>query len=276
MLLLEHARGGWMNVYYGNLELLDDIKARWFAKVQRTYFALQSFGRTFTFGGLPGNEVPYGFCSVGADGSLYTVVNPSQSVQAVQLPRVQRFQEPLHSGRIQFRDAGFLPELVQDHITLGPEQLAVIGFGEYAKRAYDLGVEEDVLIPKSVTSLRADIFNQTTNCITTVVHVPAQKSLRIIMRQFRNGHPLRTSRGAPPNGVKLGQILQIQVTQNGQTLPVSINYDKAIWSGLSWGVGEVKAGEMKPGQPVTVTCTSHETNPVKLEVQLEAVDVNIR
>jgi hypothetical protein len=40
MLLLEHARGGWMNVYYGNLELLDDEKAKWFATVQRLYFEL--------------------------------------------------------------------------------------------------------------------------------------------------------------------------------------------------------------------------------------------
>jgi hypothetical protein len=50
MLLLEHARGGWMNVYYGNLELIDDAKARWFAKVQQLYFSLQSFGRTYPFG----------------------------------------------------------------------------------------------------------------------------------------------------------------------------------------------------------------------------------
>src|SRR6516162_5329009 len=79
MLLLEHARSGWMNVYYGNLELLDDAKAQWFAKVQQLFFSLQSFGHTCPFGGLPGREEPYGFCSVAADGSLYTVVNPSQS-----------------------------------------------------------------------------------------------------------------------------------------------------------------------------------------------------
>jgi len=34
MLLLEHARGGWMNVYYGNLELIDAANAKWFARVQ--------------------------------------------------------------------------------------------------------------------------------------------------------------------------------------------------------------------------------------------------
>jgi len=31
MLLLEHARGGWMNVYYGNLELINGANSKWFA-----------------------------------------------------------------------------------------------------------------------------------------------------------------------------------------------------------------------------------------------------
>ena len=81
--LLEHARGGWMNVYYGNLELIDNAKAKWFAKVQKIYFPLQSFGRTFPFGGLPGREEPCGFCSMDAKGALYTVSNPSQALRRI-------------------------------------------------------------------------------------------------------------------------------------------------------------------------------------------------
>src|SRR5947207_9975649 len=101
MHLHEHLRGGWMNVYYGNLELIDDAKAKWFAKVQKLYFTLQSFGRTYPFGDLPGSGQPYGFCSAGANGALYTVVNPSQAVAVVKLPRVHQLQPALARGRIQ-------------------------------------------------------------------------------------------------------------------------------------------------------------------------------
>jgi len=51
MLLLEVARGGWINTIHGNLEFLDDAKARWFARVQKLYAPLQAVGRTKTFGG---------------------------------------------------------------------------------------------------------------------------------------------------------------------------------------------------------------------------------
>src|SRR5438552_2287697 len=148
MLLLEHARGGWMNVYYGNLELLDAAKARWFAKVQDIYLRLQSFGRTYSFGNFPGQGEPYGFCSLGERGALYTVVNPSPAVRVVKLPRVQPLQPALAAGRVQFRDAGFGPKLSGDSLTVGSEQLAVVGYGEYAEAKFDLGVQEDVLIPQ--------------------------------------------------------------------------------------------------------------------------------
>ncbi len=41
MLILELARGGWVNVYHGNLELLNNEDAKWFAKVQGIYYGLQ-------------------------------------------------------------------------------------------------------------------------------------------------------------------------------------------------------------------------------------------
>src|SRR5258708_25023721 len=137
MMLLEHARGGWMNVYYGNLELLDAAKASWFAKVQDIYSRLQSLGRTYAFGKLPGQGDPYGFCSLGDRGALYTVVNPSQAVRVVKLPPVQPLQPALAAGRVQFRDAGFAPKLSGDALTLGPDQLALRGYGEYAAAQYE-------------------------------------------------------------------------------------------------------------------------------------------
>lgn len=61
MLLLMVARGGWINTIHGNLEFLSDDDARWFAKVQSIFGPLQALGRTKSFGGIPGEEQPYGF-----------------------------------------------------------------------------------------------------------------------------------------------------------------------------------------------------------------------
>lgn len=271
MLLLEHARGGWMNVYYGNLELLDDEKARWFARVQELYFELQSFGRTYPFGGLPGREEPYGFCSVAENGSVYTVLNPTQTIKQVKLSRVHRLQASLSGGRIQFRDAGFNPVLNRDEVLLGPEQLVVVGYAEYAKSKYDLGAQDDVVIPDTGERLNAEFRGDGTNAVLAIVSAPKQGSLRVVVRQFRGGRPLRSSAGAPPKGKSLGQILRIEASQNGHSIPVRINYDKAIWSGLSWAVGEIASADVKPGVPLTIRCSSNEQQAIELNAELYLV-----
>ena len=283
MLLLEHARGGWMNVYYGNLELIDNAKAQWFAKVQRLYFPLLSFGRTYPFGGLPGRQEPYGFCSVTADGSVYTVVNPSQSTREITLPRLHRLQLALDHGRIQFRDAGFPPKLSasgmqatgqQCALTIGPEQLLVVGFGEYAKANYDLGVQKDIFIPNSIHALPAEFVREGSNTVSATLSAPTRGDIRVVMRQSVAERPLRTSRGAPPNGTSLAQLFIIQAVQAGRSLPIQINYDKAIWSGLSWAVGEIKQNDLAAGSPLTIRCVSHETQSVDLKVELHVVNYN--
>ena len=55
-------------------------------------------------------------------------------------------------------------------------------------------------------------------------------------------------------------------------MPLAINYDKAIWSGLSWGVGEVKGRDLKSGVPTTVRCVSLEQRRVELTADLYLVN----
>lgn len=267
MLLLEHARGGWMNVYYGNLELLDDAKGKWFAKVQKIYFPLQSFGRTFPFGGLPGQAEPYGFCSVDAKGSLYTVSNPSQATRQIRLPLVQCLQPTLASGRLQFRDGGFQPRLSHDQLTLGPEQIAVVGYGEYASAKYDLGLQEDVTIPSTIRPLQVECVPDGTNSVKATLKAPGKGDLRIVLRQVAGGRPKRSSKGAPPDGTPLNKLLQIQVWQGNHSRPIVCPCDKAIWSGLSWMAGEVRRSELEPGVPVAIRCASMEKEPVELKIE---------
>ena len=62
----------------------------------------------------------------------------------------------------------------------------------------------------------------------------------------------------------MGKVLKISATQEGKILRVEINYDKQIWSGLSWGAGEIKHKDFSGNQPIIVRCTSAEKNPVVL------------
>jgi hypothetical protein len=91
------------------------------------------------------------------------------------------------------------------------------------------------------------------------------------MRQNANGKPKRTSRGAPPKGTSLDQIFLIQATQGGHSVQVHLHYDKAIWSGLSWGVGEIRHEEFDSSSPLVIRCASLESQPVDLKVELYAV-----
>jgi hypothetical protein len=273
MLLLMVARGGWVNTIHGNLEYLDEEKARWLVRVQKMFAPLQAMGRTKTFGGIPGEVQPYGFGSLDTMGSVYTIVNPAQSLQDIELPLLSRVQEPLHNGRIIFRDAGFAPILQGDKITLGPGQMAVVGFGRFAEKEFDLGVQEDVQIPRSIVSIHSAFAPKGTNVIEATVNPPAKGDLRIIFQQRgANGQIMRSWPGGPPNGTTVGKVLVISAEQDGKALPIEINYDKQVWSGLSWGAGEIRHQAFASGQPIILRCSSAEKNAVQLDGQLYEVE----
>ena len=273
MLLLMVARGGWVNTIHGNLEFLDDDKAKWFAKVQKIYAPLQAMGRTKTFGGIPGEVQAYGFGSLDDRGAIYTVMNPGQSVEEIELPLLSRVQPSLSSGRVIFRDAGFVPVLRGTRITLGPGQMAAVGFSRYAALEFGLGIQEDVHIPRSIVPLPATFVGKSANTIEAVVPAPAKGDLRVIFQQRgSDGSILRSWPGGPPNGTSVGKVLKITVEQDGKPLPVEINYDKQVWSGLSWGAGEVKHADFVVEKPIRVRCSSAEKSSVVLEGHLYEVN----
>lgn len=262
MLVLSLARGGWVNTYYGNLDLLDEEKGRWFARAQQLFLPMQAQGRIRTFGGPPGEEKPYGYLAQDAAGALVTVVNPSQQVVSVPLP----FAGP---GRVLFYDAGFVPELAEGRLSLGPEQLVLVGFGQYNSAAYKLGVQDDVAIPLSITRLDVPFAVETGQSLAATLPAPAAGVLRIIMRQYdRAGLPRRTSGGSPPDGRPLDQIFLLRAEQAGKAVPVEIQYGKSIWSGLSWAAGSIAAGALTPGELLTIRIKSQETDPIQLKGEL--------
>lgn len=254
MLLLSLARGGWVNTYYGNLELLSDEDGRWFAKAQDLFWDLQQFGKIATFGAMPGMGEPYGFVAEGAGGSVITVVNPGQKVATVAIPE---------GGRVLCCDAGFRPVVSGGAVTLGPEQMAMIGVGCYADERWELGVQEDVVIPLAMEKLAMNEAGE--------VNVPDGKGLRIIFRQQeRSGMARRSSGGAAPKGKPMGQLFTIEARQGGKTLPLRIEYDKQVWSGLSWAAAECAAGDLKEGA-VQIRCSSSDLGAATLIVEAYAV-----
>jgi hypothetical protein len=273
MMLLMVARGGWVNTIHGNLEFLDAEKARWFARVQRIYEPLQAMGRTKTFGGIPGDIEPYGFGSLTEGGAVYTVMNPAQAVREIELPVLSRVQGARGEGKIIFRDAGFIPDLHGNRITLGPGQLAAVGFGRYASKEYDLGVQEDVQIPRAIARLDAKFVPTTPNTIKTDIVAPAKGDLRIIFQQYgKAGEIMRSWPGGPPDGTSVGKVLKIYAEQDGKAVPIETNYDKVVWSGLSWGAGELKHKDFKSGRPISIRCSSAEKDPVRLDGQVFEVE----
>ena len=269
-LMMMLARGGWVNTIHGNLELIDDAKAAWMARAFSMYLPMEALGRTKTFGGIPGEVQPYGFASLSSDGALYTVENPAQEVQSIDLPQLSKEQPPPTRGRILFRDAGFEPDLSGNAISLGPEQMAVIGFGKYARPQYDMGIEDEVVIPQSISPLAVAFQPLGSHGIAASIMPPPSGAIRIVLQQRTpEGDIRRTWAGGPPKGENMGKVLKIEALQHDRPLAMRINYDKVIWSGLSWGVGEVS--QFAQGEPVTIRCTSTEKDPVKLEAKVYQV-----
>jgi len=266
------ARGGWVNTIHGNLEFLDAEKSRWFARAQHLFATLQAGGRTKTFGGVPGNVEPYGFGSLDAAGSVYTVVNPSQATQEITLPKLSRVQTPLGVGKIIFRDAGFEPILRGNRVTLGPGQMAAVGYGRYASPDVNFGIQQDVVIPQSIAPVGANFESDGNNAIKAVIDPPPHRNLWIIFQQRdEQGNITRSWPGGPPTGKSVASVLKITAEQNGRPLPVEVGYDKLIWSGLSWGAGEVPADRMAKAGPITIRCVSEEKETLRLEAHVFAV-----
>jgi len=204
-------------------------------------------------------------------GAVITIVNPGQCVAAIPLPHVSSAGETLQDGRILFTDAGRSPELGAGMVKLGPEQLCVIGYGAYADSGCDLGLEKDVVIPTSIEPIPATFEDRGANRIRAEITPPESGDTRIIMTQHHRGMAYRSSGGAPPGGQSLGHILRIAARQGGRVVPIHVEYDKMIWSGLSWAAGEIRRADIQSGQSLVITCSSGEDRLLDLDGRIYRV-----
>lgn len=263
MLLLELARGGWMNVYHGNLELLDETDAKWFARAQQMYHGLQQTEGISVFGAIPGSGNPYGFKGVGTKGAVYTVVNPSQEIVKVKVGA---------EGRVLYADGGFRPEVKNGWLSLGSEQLVVVGTGIYTDGRYELGTDDSIQIPRTQQRIDAVFAAREKNRVGTSLRALPGKDVRILFQQVgADGLPVRSWGGAPPDGRKMNELLTISVRQDGKDLPLAISYDKMIWSGLSWAAAELRHKDFDGSRSLDIECFSAEKDELRLNVWVYAV-----
>jgi hypothetical protein len=151
--------------------------------------------------------------------------------------------------------------------------MAAVGFGRYASREFELGIQDDVRIPRSILPINAAFAPAEKNVIETTIVAPLKGDLRILFQQRgKDGQIIRSWPGGPSNGTSAGKLLKIVVEQDGRPLAVEINYDKQIWSGLSWGAGEIKGRDFAAGRPIAIRCSSSEKDPVLLEGHVYVVE----
>ncbi|MDR3184800.1 MAG: hypothetical protein LBT49_05285 [Prevotellaceae bacterium] len=264
--ILSYARGSWLNSYNGNLELLSDADAAWLAHVQRTYMQLQQFGHTTVWGEIPGTGNPYGYRSESMEGSLFTVVNPGHGFREIDL-------SDYTNGRILFHDKGFQPTIRDAKLLLGPEQMAVIGFGKYASEEYNLGIENDVIIPEKSELLSTEITNIDAHSALVRVNPAQNRYIQIFLTQCdEHGNPRRSWGGAPPNGTSMGKLLTLSAKQGKKNIPVRIEYDIMVWSGLSWAAGEIDVANIDPKKPLEITCTAKNGEAQYFKIEVYGVD----
>lgn len=266
MLLLSLARGGWFNSYYGNLELLNDSDAKWFAKVQEIFFELQQFGQISTFGDMPIKGLPYGYKAYKKDGILFTVVNPSQSIQKVHLET-----NSIDKGAILFSDEGYVPELNGNELMLGPEQIALVGYGQYADRKkYNLGKEKDIIIPARIEKLPVAFQKVGDNTFQAVVtNLNFNSTIRVLCSQKdSDGKYYKVSAG----NNTVGTMMQLKAMQGDKELPITIHYDKKLWSGISWVSGEISGNNINKKKPLIITYTLDDPTQVSVTGEVYKVD----
>ena len=99
--------------------------------------------------------------------------------------------------------------------------------------------------------------------------------VRIFLQQFdSNNLPHRSwpwGNGSADEK-KMNELIIINVQQDGHNVPMHIEYDKLIWSGLSWAAGEINHADFDPDKPLFIQCKSAE----KADLILKAVVYEVK
>jgi hypothetical protein len=266
--LLSMARGGWIDLLSGNLDAISTADALWIARVEKLFFAIQAKGQMRSFGGAPLEGQPYGFAGKTSRGAVYVFVNPGQTIAKLTLA-APAIDQPSSVGRVLFRDAGFSPRLTGNAITLGPGQMAAVGFGAYAAPKFNFGVQQDVVIPKSIEPVDADFRLAASGVLEASFDPPIEGVLRVIVRESASdGGRSPNSPDASAQGQN--HRFTFEITQSDRPIPLrpepSGSDGESIFNvGLSWAVAEIDINDLTPGIPLRVRVLCDEKSAATFE-----------
>ena len=54
------------------------------------------------------------------------------------------------------------------------------------------------------------------------------------------------------NGENMGEVFALSATRNRRPVPIHIDYDEIVWSGMNGALGEIDTRDRKPGLPLVV------------------------
>lgn len=142
--LAQLARGCRRDMYYGDPTLAHDDDVKGMGKTRKLFF--DAYGRNlptvFVGEGEPGLAPWHGFLTGGGDRGLAYLVNGTFAPRRVELAVPGAFD-----ARVLFFDGPNRPpvSVSPDQLTLDllPEQMVLVGLGEYAHEAWDLGPSTD-------------------------------------------------------------------------------------------------------------------------------------
>ncbi|MGA3031757.1 MAG: hypothetical protein ABSD70_00640 [Terracidiphilus sp.] len=269
--LLSMARGGWVNSIHGDLSLVEKDDARWMAHVQHLFLTLREEGNIRSFGARAGTGQSYGFAAANQRGSVYVVVNPGEATATLTLP-AHGTGSPNHSeGRVQFSDAGFLPVLNGNAITLGPGQMAMVGYGAYASSSFNLGVQQDVIIPRSVEPVDANFYSTESGTLVASFQPPIDGVVRVVLRPRASDSQASTEPGGIASGPDAGQAFTLDASQYGRPIPVRMESGSKNDHGVGWTVGEIDVNDLTPGVPLVVRFHADDTDTASLQANAYAV-----
>jgi hypothetical protein len=104
------------------------------------------------------------------------------------------------------------------------------------------------------------------NSVEFTIEPPRYGKLRIIMQEKTpDGFIRRTWAGGPPSGENMATVFALSAKQRDRAIPIHVDYDKIVWSGMSWALGEINSADLTPGQSLLIHFHSSEKDPVLID-----------
>ncbi len=248
------ARGGGRDLFYGDPTLLNDDDLSHLSKARALFFDACRRNLTVRFvGGEPGVAPWHGYVTGGGACGLAYLVNPQPHPQFIPLAI-----PCLSDARVLFHDGQDRPSLQtqpdQLVVALGPEQMALVGMGDYSDQRHELGSEADADLPREMRLLPLRFrTREDGRWVAELSEALPEGSLLHVRVEVRDRSP--TGIGSQPFRFgaqsthddrdmtpRTHDLVVIRVFKDGQALtPVAHIPAVPVWSGIAWVAASFRA-----------------------------------